>query len=475
MIARTHPTLLPAILLLAAFGAAVAEDGPPNIVMILADDLGYGDVQCLNPRRGKIATPHFDKLARQGMMFTDAHSGSAVCTPTRYGLLTGRYAWRTSLQEGVVDNYVAPLIAEDRLTLPRLLQQQGYHTACMGKWHLGFTVDQPARVEKGRFLGAPVGAKTANGPTTRGFDRFFGFHHSRMMESLFEDDRVTRLVPPVDMMPELTRRAGDYLAERAAAGRPFFLYLALHAPHAPIVPAPEWKGKSGLGDYGDFVMQTDDAVGQVLAALDRAGVAGNTLVIATSDNGCSSAADIESLERQGHFPSGEFRGSKTDIWEGGHRVPFLVRWPRRVPPGRRSSQLVCLTDVMATVAEMVNAKLPGNAGEDSFSFLADLKETGHSRRTSIVNHSLRGRFAIREGSSKLCLCAGSGGWTKGDDGQPVQLYDLAEDIGERKNLQAQKPDEVRRLSALLDTIVANGRSTPGQTQRNDAAVATAPR
>lgn len=473
MLALTHAVLLPATLLLAEFTTFVKADRPPNIVVILADDLGYGDVQSYNPQRGKIATPHFDRLARQGMMFTDAHSGSAVCTPTRYGLLTGRYAWRTRIQEGVLDNYVAPLIAEDRLTLPRLLQQQGYHTACLGKWHLGFTVDHPVQVEKGRFLGAPLGAKTANGPTTRGFDHFFGFHHSRMMESLFEDDQVTRIIPPVDMMPELTRHACDSLTRQGATGRPFFLYLALHAPHAPIVPSPEWKGRSGLGDYGDFVMQTDDTVGQVIAALDQAGMAENTLVIATSDNGCSSAADIISLERQGHFPSGDFRGSKTDIWEGGHRVPFIIRWPGHVKPGGSSSQLVCLTDVMATVAELTNVKLPDNAGEDSFSFLADLKETGHSRRASIVHHSLRGRFAIREGSSKLCLCAGSGGWTKGGDGQPVQLYDLAADIGERTNLQADKPDEVRRLNALLDTIVANGRSTPGALQQNDGTVATA--
>jgi arylsulfatase A len=458
-----------AVAVLIAVASTHAGDAPrPNIIVILADDLGYGDVQSLNPQRGKIPTPHLDLLARQGMTFTDAHSGSSVCTPTRYGLLTGRYAWRTRLQRGVLDDYVEPLIAADRLTLPGLLKQQGYHSACIGKWHLGFTVDQPAK--KGQFAGAPLGAKTTNGPVMRGFDQFFGFHHARMMKSVFVDDRVTMMIEPVDMLPTLAKCAGEYVAERALTGKPFFLYMPLSSPHTPIVPSKEWQGKSGLGNYADFVMETDWAVGRVIAALEKAGVAENTLVVATSDNGCSPAAGVAALEKQGHFPSAQFRGYKSDIWDGGHRVPFLVRWPAKVKPGSTSAQMVCLTDLMATAAEVVGASLPENAGEDSFSFLPDLLATGRSTRTSIVHHSIEGRFAIREGSLKLCLCRGSGGWSKGGGDETVQLYDLGTDLSEATNLESSRPKDVERLSSLLARIVENGRSNPGKPQKNDVPV-----
>lgn len=470
----------------------------PNIVIILADDLGYGDVQILNPQRGKIATPHFDRIARDGMTFTDAHSGSSVCSPTRYGLLTGRYAWRTRLQRGVLDNYVEPLIATDRLTLPRMLQQQGYHTGCIGKWHLGYTIEggQAAPKKKvegagagrkknaddggrtlGRHPGAPLGARTNDGPVTRGFDLFFGFHHARMMESVFENDRVTELLPAVEMLPRLAARARNYIEERAKSGKPFFLYLPLSSPHTPIVPSAAWRGKSGLGSYADFVMETDWAAGEVLAALEQAGVADNTLVIATSDNGCSPAAGTDKLEAQGHFASAQYRGYKADIWEGGHRVPFLVRWPARVKRGSRSDALVCLTDLMATAAEIAAVKLPTNAAEDSFSFLPALLAQGRTSRTTLVHHSINGRFSLREGSWKLELCPGSGGWGRPTDpeatkqGLPrVQLYDLSRDSSEQDNQQARQPDRVKRMRAQLEKIVADGRSTPGPRQANDAEV-----
>lgn len=486
--------------------ASAAPAAKPNIVVILADDLGYGDVQALNPERGRIRTPHFDRIAREGMIFTDAHSGSSVCTPTRYGLLTGRYAWRTRLQRGVLDNYVEPLIAADRLTLPRMLQQQGYHTASIGKWHLGYTIEggQGAPKKKkatggadgadggrkkgaddgralGRYPGAPLGARTADGPVTRGFDLFHGFHHARMMESVFENDRVTELLPAVEMLPRLAARARNYITERAKSGTPFFLYLPLSSPHTPIVPSKHWQGKSGLGRYADFVMETDWAVGEVLAALEQAGVAGNTLVIATSDNGCSPAAGTEQLEAQGHFASAQFRGYKADIWEGGHRVPFLVRWPGRVKPGTHSDALVCLTDIMATAADTLGVTLPANAAEDSFSFLPALVDRGRTARTSVVHHSINGRFALREGSWKIAFCPGSGGWGKPTDadasgrGLPaVQLYDLSKDVTELNNLQAAQPDRVKRMTAQLQKIVDDGRSTPGPRQRNDAPVHPAP-
>jgi arylsulfatase A-like enzyme len=482
--------LLTAMLLLAPLAALHAADAPvrkPNIIYILADDLGYGDVQCLNPQRGKIKTPSLDRLAAQGMTFTDAHSGSSVCTPTRYGVLTGRYAWRSRLQSGVLGGYDEPLIAADRLTVPGLLKQNGYHTAIIGKWHLGYTIEGgnskgggKGKKEKGadKLEGAPLGAITHDGPVTRGFDEFFGCHHARMMKSVFENDRVTQIIEPVDMLPALVKRSTAHIAERSKAGQPFFLYLPLSSPHAPIVPSKEWQGKSGLGAYGDFVMETDWAVGEVLMALDQAGLAGNTLVFFTSDNGCSPVAKLDKLEAQGHFASAQFRGYKSDLWDGGHRVPFFVRWPGKVKAGSQSQQLICHPDLIATCAEILGTKLPDNAGEDSASILPALlgKDTAPIHE-AIVHHSIAGRFAIRQGQWKLEMCPGSGGWGKPGDAQAMkqglpttQLYDLSADIGETKNVQAGHRDVVERLAQLLDQTIAKGRSTPGTKQANDVLI-----
>ncbi len=463
-----------------AVSYAAPEIQKPNIVYILADDLGYGDVQCLNPERGKIKTPCLDKLASQGMTFTDAHSGSSVCTPTRYGLLTGRYCWRSRLQNGVLDGYVQPLIAADRLTVAGLLKQNGYHSAIIGKWHLGYTIEGADKKGGGKAKGegAPIGAITKDGPLTRGFDEFFGFHHARMMKSVFENDRVTQMIEPVDMLPALVKRSTDHIAARAKAGQPFFLYLPLSSPHSPIVPSKEWQGKSGLGDYGDFVMETDWAVGEVLAALDKAGVADNTLVFFTSDNGCSPVAKVDKLETQGHFPSAQFRGYKSDIWDGGHRVPFFVRWPGKVKPGSQSKQVICHTDLMATCSEILGERLPENAGEDSVSlFPVLLGKDSAPVHEAVVHHSISGCFSIRQGQWKLEFCPGSGGWgTPGDaaakkQGLPeVQLYDVSSDIGESRNVMVEHPDVVERLTKLLEQTISNGRSTPGPKQANDALI-----
>lgn len=315
-----------------------------------------------------------------------------------------------------------------------------------------------------------MGSITRDGPTTRGFDHFFGFHHARMMKSVFENNRVTRLVEPVHMLPLLAQQASAYVAARAKTGKPFFLYLPLSSPHTPIVPSKEWRGRSGLGGYGDFVMETDWAVGEVLASLDKAGVADNTLVVFTSDNGCSPAAGTAALEKQGHFASVGFRGYKADIWDGGHRVPFIVRWPGAVKPDTRSNRLVCLTDLFRTCAEVVGAKVSAAAGEDSVSFLPELLGRPDAVRTAVVHHSIQGRFAIREGKWKLCLCAGSGGWSAGGGTESPQLYDMASDPGETRNLAAAQPEVVARLTGLLETFVADGRSTPGEKQKNDADV-----
>ncbi len=350
----------------------------------------------------------------------------------------------------------------------------------MGKWHLGFTLQDVSAVSGKAAVksgSAVVGMKTPNGPTTRGFDEFHGFQHSRSMQGFFENDRVAEDVKPVDMLPKLTGLATEFISNRARMRQPFFLYLALNSPHSPIVPAKEWQGKSGLGDYGDFVMETDWAVGQVLAAVQKAGIANDTLVVFTSDNGCSPGAGTEKLEAQGHFASAQFRGYKSDIWDGGHRIPFIVRWPGKVKSGSRSETMICLTDFMATVAEIVGAKIPEAAAEDSFSFLGDLLGRGRSIRTNLVHHSIQGQFAIREGAWKLELCPGSGGWGAPKDAAanqrnlpPVQLYDLLSDIGETNNLQSTQPEVVKRLTAQLERVVANGRSTRGEPGKNDVKV-----
>lgn len=474
---------------LGALGATAAAEtalpARPNIIYILCDDLGYGDVQCLNPLRGKIATPNIDKLASQGMIFTDAHSGSSVCTPTRYGIMTGRYSWRTHLQAGVLFGYSEPLIAAKRLTVPSLLKQQGYSTAVIGKWHLGMTLPkgQPSPI-------------IANGPITRGFDSYFGISASMDMPpfAFIQDDHFTepltttkkfeRVGPAaasfeaVDVLPTFTRKATELIAKQAKTGQPFFLYMPLNSPHAPIVPAKEWQGKSSLGKYGDFVMETDWAVGEVLAAIDKAGVGGNTLVILTSDNGCSKAAGIPALQAKGHYPSADMRGSKADIFDGGHRIPFIARWPDRTKAGSRCGQTICLTDLMATCADILGAKLPDDAGEDSVSILPALLGTDKSPlHEAVVHHSINGSFAIRQAKWKLELCADSGGWSdpkpgsKEAKGLPqTQLYDLSAEIGETNNLQSAHPAEVTRLTKLLEDIIANGRSTPGAKQANDAKI-----
>ncbi|MCF7730486.1 MAG: sulfatase-like hydrolase/transferase [Akkermansiaceae bacterium] len=471
--------------LLSVVALAAEPPAKPNIVFILADDLGYGDVHCLNPEHGKIATPMLDQLAAQGMAFTEAHSSSAVCTPTRYGILTGRYNWRSRLQQGVLLGYSTPLIAADRLTVPALLKQHGYATACIGKWHLGMTISK-------EDPHAPVG----DGPLTRGFDQYFGISASLDMApfAFIENDHFTEAptaekqwvrkgaaapgFEAVDVLPTLTRKAVEFIGDRATAKQPFFLYLPLASPHTPIVPTKEWQGKSGIGKYGDFVMETDWAVGEVLAALEKNGVAGNTLVIFTSDNGCSPAADTKGLEQQGHLASAGRRGYKADIFDGGHRIPFLARWPGQIKPGTRSDQAICLTDLMATCAGILDAKLPDNAGEDSVSLLpAFLGTADQPLHEAVVHHSINGSFAIRQGQWKLALCPDSGGWSEPKPGKtnslelpPVQLFDTTKDIAEQTNEAAAHPEVVARLTKLLERIVADGRSTTGPPQRNDAEI-----
>jgi arylsulfatase A-like enzyme len=508
------------ISLLAAFSLTPpvrAAGAKPNIIYILCDDLGYGDLKCLNPD-GKIATPHADRLAAGGMRFTDAHSGSSVCTPTRYGIITGRYCWRSKLQSFVLGGLSPRLIEPGRLTVAALLKQHGYLTAAIGKWHLGMdwvkkegkevtelSIEPPEQVHNVDYS-KPI----TNGPNSVGFDYYFGISASLdmvpytyiendhvtvvpTMDKLFplmlgREGRNTRFGPAapefeaMDVLPTLTRKAVDYIGQRAVdakARKPFFLYFPLNAPHTPILPTKEWQGKSGLNPYGDFVMQTDATLGAIMNALDQHGLAGNTLLIFTSDNGCSPEAKFDELLAKDHNPSYEFRGHKADIFDGGHRIPFIVRWPAKVKAGASSDQLTCLTDFMATCADILGVKLPDNAAEDSVSILPALLGTaGGPLREAVVHHSINGSFSICQGNWKLELCAGSGGWSVPRPGSkeeqglpPVQLYDLSSDIGEKVNVQDKHPDVVARLTKLLEKYVADGRSTPGAKQENAVPVA----
>jgi arylsulfatase A len=500
---NTPTRLSTALLILAAASALPARAATPptalaashpNILYILCDDLGIGDIHAFNLSRGKIATPHVDALAAQGMSFTDAHSADSVCTPSRYGILTGRYAWRTHLQKGVLNGMTSkPLIADSQLTVPSFLKAHGYETAIIGKWHLG--------------LGTGEGAKEftdplTDGPLQHGFDYFFGISASLDMPPFvyIENQKFTEVptttkkwgrtgpaaadFDAINVLPDLTHKAEQYIAGHAAdakSGKPFFLYLAFSAPHTPILPTPEWQGKSHLGPYGDFVMEVDDCTGKVLKALDDAGVADNTLVVFTSDNGCSPAANVKLLESEGHYPSADYRGYKADIWDGGHRIPFIARWPGKIQPASHTSQLTCLTDLFATVADIYGEKLPDNAAEDSVSMLPVLTgapvSAPDSQRQTVVHHSIDGYFAIREGKWKLELCAGSGGWAAPreyaaeEEKLPMtQLYDMDTDEGETQNVAADHPDVVKDLTALLDKYIADGRSTPGPDEPNDAKI-----
>lgn len=467
-----------ALLLLLSLAAAATAADRPNIVIMLADDMGFGELQCLNPKRGKIPTPELDAIAASGMVFTDAHGGSSVCTPTRYGLMTGRYAWRTRLQSGVLTGGES-LIAPDRLTLAKLLHDQGYDTAIVGKWHLGMLFDgKHVRKE------VAVGAKVTHGPIDRGgFDQFHGFHHARQIKTWIDNDVVTESIEPVEMLPRLTQAAVDYIDSRKDNTQPFFLYVPWSSPHSPVVPTKEWQGKSGLNSHADFVMQTDNSFGRVVAALRDNGLIDNTLILCSSDNGTSApTSKMNQLNQLGHFPSGDLRGSKADIWDGGHRVPFLVSWPGVVAPGSRTDGLVCLTDVTRTVADILMTQLPDNASEDSVSFLPLLKGQKQHDRHDVIHHSISGYFAIRQDNWKLSLCPASGGWT-GDrpsrkswakyakQGLPmVQLIDMERDLGEQQNLASSNPEKVAELKTLLEKQIKNGRSTPGPEQSNDVAI-----
>ena len=501
--------------LAAAAGLAAGSSALPNIVFILADDLGYGDLKCYNAA-SKIPTPNLDRLASQGMRFTDAHTPSAVCTPTRYGLLTGRYAWRTRLTQGVLDGFDPPLIENGRLTVASLLKRYGYATACVGKWHLGMqwtnqdgtSVPFRESFQSGFRPGYDVdySKPATGGPNAAGFDWYFGISASLDMSPYcFVDNGRSVGIPDVktpdnrtlfmnqvpgmktrdfrleDVLPVCTRKAVEFINRQKAGGKPFFLYMPLSAPHLPVVPNKQYEGRSQAGKYGDFVVEMDAAVGAVLNTLEATGAAANTLVFFTSDNGglwhwwdFREADDVargkisargNHVKDFGHQSNASMRGTKADVWEGGHRVPFLVRWPGRIKPGATSDQLICLTDFIATCAEITGARLPADAGEDSYSMVPLL--TGSQAkgpvRPDVICHSLRGEFVVRQGDWKLILTRGSGGFSAPVtvEGEPKgQLYNLKTDPRETRNVYAENPAIVAKLTKLLDRYRAEGSSRP---------------
>ncbi|MEX2235879.1 MAG: arylsulfatase [Cyclobacteriaceae bacterium] len=486
----------------------------PNIVIILADDLGYGDVQCYNLQRGKIPTPNIDRLAASGMRFTDGHSSSGICSPSRYTLLTGRYHWRSRLQKGIVDMWEKPLITPDRLTIASLAKQAGYRTAALGKWHLGWNwpIDPEDRshfTDTGPFEGQSRNGTAlksvateddraawkrtfakaiTGGPIELGFDSYFGTDVPNWPPFCFIKNDRTVGVPgellgrnQVDInqasfqgpalegwdleqiLPTLAARATTFIAEQVKAKQPFMLYFSLTSPHTPLAVTDNWKNKSGLNNsYADFVMQTDAVVGEVLDELKANGVEDNTIVFFLSDNGCGPYIGVKELETLGHFASGPLRGYKGDVWEGGHRTPFIVRFPGVTKAGSVSDQLVLHADVMATLANIFDKKLPDNAGEDSFSLLPLLKGSKKAIRKNGVACRYDGLQAVRMGSWKL-ICT-----------TDPELYNVAEDIGETRNVAAENQKLVIDMLSLRKKLISDGRSTPGAIQQNDVEVNLSP-
>ena len=471
------------------------EQKKPNIVFIFADDMGYGDVSAFN-ENSKIQTTNIDRIANEGVAFTDAHSSSSVSTPSRYSLLTGRYNWRSDLKSGVLMGYNKALIAPDRRTIASVLRDQGYQTACIGKWHLGWDWNNIEAGKDSVDFSKPI----TNGPTTRGFDYFYGIIASLDMAPYVyvENDMPTALPDRETVndgmkywrkgptasdfdheqtLPNFINRAVDYIHDKSKDDKPFYLYLPLPAPHTPILPIKEYQGKSGLNPYGDFVLMVDDMVGKVMKALKDAGVDDNTILVFSTDNGCSPQAKFDELQEKGHYPSYIYRGHKADLFDGGHRIPCVVRWPAKIKP-HTVNQTVCLTDFFATFATIADYQLKDSEGEDSYNILPLLlnEKEGDVIREATVHHSINGDFTIRKGEWKLLLSPSSGGWSfpkPGTDDEVIetlpliQLYNMKTDPAEKNNVYAEHPEVVKELKDLMIKYVKEGRSTPGAPQKND--------
>lgn len=462
------------------------DGGKPNIIILLADDLGYGDLSCLNPG-SRIQTPNFDRLAKQGMVFSNAHSPSAVSTPTRYGILTGRYCFRSSLKQGVLCGYDPDLIDSRVSTIADIAKSAGYRTGCIGKWHLGLNwpkINTGLPLISGNGCSDPdtrnvdYNVNIGGGPKDHGFDYSFVIPASLDM-SPYCYIRDGRLAGPVTgkvqgssgqrgifwrsgdiqkdfdlkgTLERITSEALSFIREQSRQQSPFFLYLPLTSPHTPWLPSESFSNTSQAGTYGDFVIQTDNCAGRVMDLLAELKIDGNTIVFVTSDNGSNWTPD--DITQWNHRANGSFRGQKSDIWEGGHHVPFLVQWKTKIKAGSRCDGLVCLTDFFATLMELTGAGRPSAGGEDSRSFLNLLTSPdGNPERTSVVTHSINGMYAIQTLEWKFVDGRGSGGWS--DPGSktdpPGQLYHLTFDPGETVNLFDNEPDKVKELQFLLDS------------------------
>ena len=480
-------------------GWAVSEnqsnEALPNIVLILADDLGFGDLSC-NNANSKITTPHLDRLAAGGMNFLDAHSPSGVCTPTRYGVLTGRYCWRTSLKKGVLGLQSLPLIEEQRLTLPGMLAKRGYATGAIGKWHLGRS--WPLLDPKGKVTPPNIDWDKPEiiGPLDVGFTYYYGMaepawtfiENRRIMQRPIERYDLSHIPGHIvgpgnsrgyrapgftfeQMLPAWVKKSKEFIESSAASKKPFFLYFAPMCPHRPINPNEEFKGKSKCGVYGDFVLELDAAVGQLMSALEKAGVADNTLIIFTADNGAE-VNTYTHIKEFGHWSSGGLRGCKRDLYEGGHRVPFIASWPNVIAANKTSEEIICLTDIMATVANIISYQLPSDSAEDSYNLMPVLKgrKLPAPLREATVHHSISGRFAIRQ-QNWVYIESHSGA----DTPEPqkireilgvkshslkAELFDLKQDPKQTKNLLDEHPDKAQSLKNILDRYRSHNRSTP---------------
>lgn len=471
----------------------------PNILYILADDLGYGDLSCFN-EDSKIDTPHLNQLARTGMKFTDAHSSSALCTPSRYSILTGRYNWRSRLKRGVIGGYSPSILEERHFTVGNLLKQANYQTSFIGKWHLGldWVCDGPL-IEAENFGTTPgirYDQPIGRSPVMYGFDYFYGISASLDMPPYvyIENDYVVEQPDHVtvgesgmqfwregptapsfkhaDVLPHLTNKVLTQIEEKDE--NPFFIFYSLTGPHTPMLPSESFKGRSKTNLYGDFLMMCDAMVGRIIEKIEQAGLTEDTIIIFASDNGAAPVVNFSELEALGHFPSKEYRGAKADIYEGGHRIPMIVKWPRQIKAGATCHQTISLVDLIATLSDVVQVPLDERVGEDSLSNLSLWLEPEAEQRIheAIVNHSDDGSLAIRQGNWKLITCPGSGGWsfpTKPEDlvGLPeMQLFNLKKDPAETTNILSEHPSKQRELLALLKKYIEDGRTTEGPVVEN---------
>ncbi|MFI3325252.1 MAG: arylsulfatase [Clostridia bacterium] len=499
----------------------------PNVIIYFADDLGYGDVSCFNSD-SKINTKCMDEMAKNGVKFTDVHASSAICTPSRYSLLTGRHNWRSEHQGGICSVYGNSWIKKEQATIGTMMQENGYNTAHIGKWHLGFGWDFDAKngdffyrtkkktsktIEELQEVWKEAFSKpTLDSPTHHGFDYSYGVDlpnwppytyiennypteiPDQWLSDEFIGDNIASMCGPVapnfkfdEIIGNLTNRAEKYIEENSQDEKPFFLYFAATTPHTPLVPSKEFSGISGLNSpYADMVLETDNSLGRIIQKVKDCGIEEDTIIIFASDNGCASYIGVDNLLEQGHHPSGIYRGYKADAWDGGHRIPFIMQWKNHLECEKEFDNLVCLTDVFATVASLTNSTYSSNSAEDSFD-ISSVFENKTAERDFCIHQSSTGKFAVRTSKWKLILSPYSGAGTyfssksyqydistpemaKELNLPPIQLYDMEIDPSEKNNIALENIDIVKSLISKLQIAVENGRNTTGTVLSNDVDV-----